>query len=141
MPSSPAPRPAFQPAAQQRQQWEVAVLTARLPAQAASLVIAILLTPHLSETYAPRPWEPMERFAAPLMRAALVEHLRRLLVDELRQARRLVWTPLEDLCRLERNAPLAVHAARLAQVYWELAHRPGVQASAVVGQALEALAA
>ena len=52
-----------------------------------------------------------------------------LLREELRQARSLVWTPLARLCRLERNAPLAVHAARLAQLGWELERRPGVRAA------------
>ena len=66
------------------------------------------------------------------MQDALLERVRELLRDEFRQARSLVWTPLSDLCRLERNAPLAVHAARLAQLYWELARRPEVQAAAEV---------
>ena len=65
--------------------------------------------------------------------------MRELLRDELCQARSLVWTPLGDLCRLERNAPLAVHAARLAQLYWEMARRPEVQAVAEVRDALVVL--
>jgi len=139
MSSSPAPHPAFQPAARQRQQWEVAVLTSRLPAQIAPLIVATLLTPGMGETYAPHSLEPLERFATQMMQAARVDHLRRLLVLELRQARRLVWTPLPDLCRLGRNAPLAMHAARLAQLSWELACRQGVQAAAEVRRALAML--
>ena len=83
----------------------------------------------------------MQRYAARAVQDALLERVRQLLRDELRQARSLVWTPLSDLCRLERNAPLAVHAARLAQLYWELARRPDPQATTEVCQALVGFAA
>jgi hypothetical protein len=132
-------QPPSRPAPRQRQQWEVAVLTARFPAKAALLVISALLAPGPSEVYAPRSWEPVQRFSTPALQGALLERLRELLREELRQARSLVRTPLPDLCRLERNAPLALHAARLAQLYWELARRPGVRATEEVQRALAAL--
>ena len=70
--SSPAPRLASQPTAQQRQQWEAAVLTARFPVQIAAPVIAALLTPGPNEVYAPCAWEPMQRYAAQAVQDALL---------------------------------------------------------------------
>ncbi|HEY7359105.1 MAG TPA: hypothetical protein VH590_21625 [Ktedonobacterales bacterium] len=125
---------------QQRQQWEVAVLTARLPAQMALLVASALLAPGPTDEYATRPWEPLARFSEQIVQSAALGRVRALLNDELHQARCLVWTPLADLCLLKRNAPLAVHAARLAQLAWELERRPGVRAAEEARRAVESRA-
>lgn len=138
MSSSSSARPSSQPTPQPRQQWEVAVLTARLPAQMVSLVIAALLAPGPTGVYAQPRREWARRYDEQVMRRAEVERVRELLGAELRQARSLVWTPLVDLCRLKRNAPLAGHAARLAQLCWELERRPGVRAAKEVQRATRA---
>lgn len=138
MSASSSAQSSSRPTPRQRQQWEVAVLTARFPAKPALLVLSSLLAPGPNEVYAPCSWEPVQRFHTPALRGAGLESLRELLREELRQARSLVWTPLADLCRLERNAPLAMHAIRLAQLYWELARRPGVRATEEVQRALAA---
>ena len=87
MSSSSSARSSSQSAPRQRQQWEVEVLTARLPAQVAALVAAALLAPGLTAGYARRPWEPLLRFSAQVVRGVALERVRALLREEVGQAR------------------------------------------------------
>jgi hypothetical protein len=135
MSSSSSAHPSSQPTPRQRQQWEVAVLTSGLPAPVAPLVAAALLAPGPRSLYTPLAWEPMQRYGERVIAGRALAALREMLRRELRQARSLVWTPLDDLPCLKRNAPLAVHAARLAQITWELERRPGVRAAEEARQA------
>lgn len=122
-----------------RQEWEAAVLTRFFPPKLQAKASAMLLTPGPTEPYRLRPWEARQRYLSGVMQKALVERLCQLLYDELQAGRRLVQTPLSELCRMERNGALAVHAIHVGQLYYELARRPGVQVNQEVQRILAAL--
>jgi len=72
----------------------------------------------------PRPCMAWPRFKTPELQRASVAALRALLVSEFELGLSLTQTPLDWLSRPIRNFWLAMRAARIGQVAWELASRP-----------------